>query len=117
MALELCPNGSLFPYIKHRLFSLKRVQGYFGQLCSVLESMKDKNVIHRNIVPQNILLGEKWNLKMAGFGYSVIGKEAKGRAGTKGYMAPEVDNYPATGESYSRKIDIYSSGVVLFNML
>mmetsp|Transcript_17292 Transcript_17292/g.28130 ORF Transcript_17292/g.28130 Transcript_17292/m.28130 type:complete len:523 (-) Transcript_17292:330-1898(-) len=117
MALELCPNGTLYPYLRHRSFSLKLVQGYFAQLCSALEYMKKKKVIHRDIKPDNILLGENWDLKMADFGFSVIGEEAKGRAGTTGYMAPEVDNYAATGESYCRKIDIYSSGVVLFVML
>ncbi len=75
-------------------------------------------VVHRDVSPQNVLLGVDGSVKLLDFGIA----KARGRAertdagvikGKLRYMAPEQ----ATGEAIDRRIDIYALGVVLWEML
>jgi serine/threonine protein kinase len=75
----------------------------FTQFISALKECQAKNVVHRNIKPENLIFDSNYNLQLAGFSLS---------AGTAGYRAPE------TNRSEFRDIgsDIFSAGVVLFIM-
>mmetsp|Transcript_31751 Transcript_31751/g.51409 ORF Transcript_31751/g.51409 Transcript_31751/m.51409 type:complete len:117 (+) Transcript_31751:726-1076(+) len=59
------------------------------------------------------MIAENGELKVIDFGNCVYGEEAKGSCGTEGYLAPEI----LRGAQYSSKVDIYSAGVILFEML
>jgi len=77
------------------------------------------NVVHRDVSPQNVLLGTTGEVKLIDFGVA----KARGRlhvtsagAGRKGklrYMAPEQIN----GQEVDRRTDVYSLGVMLWEML
>uniref|UniRef100_A0A8R1DZM7 Protein kinase domain-containing protein n=1 Tax=Caenorhabditis japonica TaxID=281687 RepID=A0A8R1DZM7_CAEJA len=84
------------------------------QVASALAYLHDRNVVHRDVKPENLLLVDKFSVKLCDFGLAchVLGPLYR-ICGTPTYCAPEV--LQMTG--YSTKCDIWSLGVVLFVML
>ncbi|KAK1426154.1 hypothetical protein QVD17_14823 [Tagetes erecta] len=78
------------------------------------------SIIHRNIKSSKILLDEKWEAKLSGFGLSTMqpvahrhGPVLDHACGTHGYVDPAY----LRSESVSHKSDVYSFGVILFEVL
>lgn len=93
------------------------------RVCEALQFAHDRGVLHRDIKPENILLDRAGTPKLADFGIAKLAGEpgaatgltATGAAlGTAVYMAPEQIEKPATVD---HRADIYSLGVVLYEML
>jgi tRNA A-37 threonylcarbamoyl transferase component Bud32 len=93
------------------------------KICEALEFAHGEGILHRDIKPENILLDTRGRLKIADFGIaklvgeprSVTRLTATGAAlGTPQYMAPEQLEHP---EDVDQRADIYSLGVVFYEML
>ncbi|KAL6047965.1 Serine/threonine protein kinase, catalytic domain containing protein, variant 2 [Balamuthia mandrillaris] len=71
-------------------------------------------IIHRDLKSSNLLVDENWNVKIADFGFARIREEnaTMTRCGTPCWTAPEV----IRGEEYSEKADIYSFGIILWEL-
>ena len=92
-------------------------------LCDALQYAHDKGVVHRDIKPENILMSVDGSVKIADFGLSrLLGTENQQYSltathqvmGTPRYMAPEqLEGAP----SVDHRADIYSLGVVIYEML
>ncbi|XP_051144947.1 receptor protein kinase TMK1-like [Andrographis paniculata] len=83
-----------------------------------LHSLARQSFIHRDLKPSNILLGDDMRAKVADFGLVRLAPDgaasvATKLAGTFGYLAPE---YAVTGK-VTTKIDVYSFGVILMEMV
>jgi len=122
-AEELCLQGSLwdliveteqFPDIPFAL-----VLGFLLDVISGLAFIHFKGVVHKDIKPHNILISEDSTAKIADFGLSqqLASQSTAGGghtgAGTFEYMAPEVLN----GRGSSFKSDVFSFGVLMFDLL
>ena len=87
------------------------------QICSGLDAAHEKGIIHRDIKPQNILLESTGDVKIMDFGIASVA-DARGLTmtgtvmGTPDYMSPEQ----AQGASMDARTDIYSTGVLMFEM-
>jgi len=87
------------------------------QICAGLAAAHEVGVIHRDIKPQNILIEPTGGLKIMDFGIARLTQErgmtATGTVvGTPDYMSPEQ----ARGQALDFRSDIYSTGVVLFEV-
>ncbi|HEX4520492.1 MAG TPA: serine/threonine-protein kinase [Gaiellaceae bacterium] len=88
------------------------------QLCSGLEAAHEEGLVHRDIKPQNVLRQPDRRVKIADFGIarSLAGTrhtEIGAVLGTAAYLAPEQ----ARGETVAGAADLYSLGVVLYELL
>jgi len=86
----------------------------FSQLLDALEHMNSREVAHRDIKLENVLVDtSSMTLKVADFGYAAIGTEPlKSYRGTFTYMAPEIKEGNKLYDGH--KADLFSAGVVLF---
>ena len=98
--------------------SLAQAGRYLGQIASALDTAHQQGLIHRDVKPGNVLVGENDQLKLTDFGLikdlrQAVDMTATGLVmGTPLYMAPEQ----ARGEA-APSSDIYSLAIILFEML
>jgi serine/threonine-protein kinase len=90
---------------------------YAMQICDALGAAHDNNLIHRDIKPQNILISRDGKIKVTDFGIAKslntdITKTLN-IVGTAHYISPEQ----ARGDILDNRTDIYSLGIVLYEML
>jgi serine/threonine-protein kinase len=96
----------------------QRALAVAGQVAEALWAAHERGVIHRDIKPQNILITDTGHLKVTDFGIARAASAATLSAtnavfGTAGYLSPEQ----ALGEPATPRSDLYSLGIVLYEML
>ena len=100
-----------------RLFRPEQVIGLVSQMAAAIDYAHAKGVIHRDIKPSNIILHEGEKVKVTDFGIAKLVDSdithSGSLLGTPSYMSPEQ----AMGESLDGRSDIFSLGVVAFEML
>lgn len=114
---EYCNGGTLEDYInKKKKLSEKEALYFLEQIINGFKSLVVHKVVHRDLKPANILIHNDV-IKIADFGFCKPLETnidlAKTMVGSPIYMAPEI----LKGEDYNIKADIWSIGVVLFEML
>jgi serine/threonine-protein kinase len=91
---------------------------FMTQILRAVQHAHDKGIVHRDIKPQNIILLQNGNIKVTDFGIARFSRSdtrtlTEQAIGSVHYIAPEQ----AKGEFTDEKADIYSLGVVLYEML
>jgi serine/threonine-protein kinase len=104
--------------LEKKPLSFYEIIDYSRQICRGLRYAHNKNVIHRDIKPQNVLIDKGNICRLSDFGIAKIYAETNitltGMAvGTPEYMSPEQ----AEGESLDIQTDIYSLGIVMYEMV
>ena len=115
LALEFCSGGEFFDWVAETgAFTEPIARYYFKQLVSGLEYLHYNGISHRDLKLENILLDEKYNLKIADFGFASLLTKNSTWKGTTGYMAPEIYKQ---AEYVGSCVDIFAAGVLLFTMV
>ena len=111
-------GGSLVERIQNRSLSLNEIAHIIQRVAAALDYAHNKGVIHRDLKPGNILFDEYNNAYISDFGiaklaHASVKLTSSGIIGTPTHMSPEQ----AMGEEVDGRSDIYSLGVILFEML
>ncbi len=118
IVMELIDGITLKQYLlKKSVLDPSEVLNFSIQTAKALEHAHSKGIIHRDIKPQNIMLLKDGMIKVADFGIASLEndiEENNGEAvGSVHYIAPEQ----ARGQAPDARSDIYSLGIVIYEML
>ena len=118
LVMDYAPNGTLRQRHPGRTrVPLEQVVSYVSQVADALQYAHDRRFIHRDVKPENILVGRSGEVLLSDFGIAVMSatssiRYTKDSAGTAIYMAPEQIERQALPAS-----DQYALGIVVYEWL
>mmetsp|Transcript_25980 Transcript_25980/g.25814 ORF Transcript_25980/g.25814 Transcript_25980/m.25814 type:complete len:731 (-) Transcript_25980:62-2254(-) len=118
MILEYCPGGDLGSVLKReKKLTEERAKLYLSEIILAIETLHQKDIIFRDLKPDNVVLDAEGHAMLTDFGLSKEGvtnnSSAKSFCGSVAYLAPEVLRRQGHGKS----VDWYLVGVLLYEML
>ncbi|XP_017152207.1 testis-specific serine/threonine-protein kinase 1 [Drosophila miranda] len=123
LIMQLAENGTLLDYVREKKFlDETESRKLFRQLISAVEYIHSKNVVHRDIKCENLLLDENYNLKLIDFGFARKDTRSsdnqvvlsKTFCGSYAYASPEI----LKGVAYDPFMsDLWACGVVCYAMV
>ena len=118
IAMEYVEGKTLKHLIEKDPISLNKVLEFAIQICEGLALAAEKGVVHRDVKSDNIMVTPRGQVKIMDFGLAKLKgasrlTKAGSTLGTAAYMSPEQ----AQGEEVDHRSDIFSFGVVLYEML
>jgi serine/threonine protein kinase len=118
LVMDYAPNGTLSTrYPRGSQLPVSTVVEYVKQVADALQYAHDRQIVHRDVKPANMLIGEHNEILLSDFGIALIShnpnyQTTKDVAGTAAYMAPEqISAHPRPAS------DQYSLGVVAYEWL
>ena len=110
LVMEYCPLGSLRNLLKTEgKLPVEEAVKYAIEVCGGLSVVHENHIVHHDIKPSNILIGNDGHIKISDFGV------ANTRLGTFHYLAP--DQFNRNSDPHDPRTDIYALGITLYEML
>ncbi len=122
-AMEFVDGANLREMIRTGKMRPEEALAVVPKICDALQFAHEEGVVHRDVKPENILIDKRGRVKIADFGLAKLLRREQAdhtltmtgmTLGTPRYMAPEQLDKP---ESVDHRADIYSLGVVFYEML
>ena len=117
MIEEYYPGGDLQYHLKINLLEENEAKFYIAEIILAIEHLHDKNIIYRDLKPENVLIGEDNHIVLADFGLAKEGIHGNSLSnsfcGSPAYLPPETVNMKGVGRSG----DLYGIGAVLYEMI
>ncbi|KAL4490792.1 hypothetical protein ABPG72_021846 [Tetrahymena utriculariae] len=126
IVIEYCNEGDLFNYLIKKQKNVQTQEQAIQiidiaiQITQGMIILNELNLAHRDLKPENILIhnnGKKIIAKISDYGLTKeVEKKLKSLVGTPNYMAPEILFAYQQNQVYDEKIDIWSFGLILYEM-
>ncbi|CDW89321.1 protein kinase domain containing protein [Stylonychia lemnae] len=118
LILDYCPGGDLAEYLQlEKRFNEDKVRLYSSEILLGLEELHRKDIIFRDLKPDNVVLDAEGHAMLTDFGLSKEGVMKEGMAksfcGSYAYLAPEMLKKVGHGKA----VDWYLLGVIIYEML
>ena len=112
---ELITGGGLYSLLREEgKLPLPQASIYAAEVVLILEELQSKNIIYRNLRPENLLFDHKGFLKLIDFGYAkVIEGQTYTICGLPEYLAPEI----LLNKGYGKEVDWWAFGCFLYELL
>lgn len=105
---------SLYDETKNTVVPCSKTRLYISQIVDGIHFLHSKNIIHRDIKQENILIGHDGALRLCDFGLSVLYlKPRKTVCGTAKFLAPEI----VQEKDYGFGVDVWALGIVAYELL
>lgn len=117
IVMELVEGGALTGVIEEAIFTESQIARVCHDVAAALSKMHERNIIHRDIKSDNVLIGSEGEVKLTDFGFAAVTEGRLGKrstmVGTPYWMAPEV----VTKQPYTAAVDIWSLGIMTLEMI
>ncbi|KAF8848621.1 Pkinase-domain-containing protein [Acephala macrosclerotiorum] len=115
MVMDFVEGGELFSLLrKSQRFPNPVAKFYAAEVTLALEYLHGKDIIYRDLKPENLLLDRHGHLKITDFGFAKKVPDITWTlCGTPDYLAPEV----VSSKGYNKSVDWWSLGILIFEML
>jgi serine/threonine-protein kinase len=117
IVMEYIPGGTLYEWKQSHPSDEHTIFTFIAQILDALHVVHEQGIIHRDLKPDNILIADHATAKLTDFGIAHICgatiTHTGTHLGTLPYMSPEQ----IVGEEIDRRSDIYSIGVMLYELM
>ncbi len=118
IAMEYLEGRTLEDMIKKKTkFNYRIIAQIISQMCAALDYAHDNGIVHRDIKPANVMILPDYTVKVMDFGIARVDSHSMTKTGiamgTPNYISPEQ----LKGQATDRRADIFSLGVVMYEML
>lgn len=118
IVLEYLENGNLLQFlnINQEMITYPMIKQFVKEIAEGVNYLHKNCIMHRDLKLENIMLNDKFEIKIVDLGFSkIVGKENKiqERLGTLTYLAPEVYQ----GKGYNKEADIWSLGIIMYYLV
>ncbi|KAJ7298957.1 hypothetical protein O6H91_Y348800 [Diphasiastrum complanatum] len=115
LIMEYVCGGEFFTHLRHKgRFDEETSRFYAAQVLLAFEYIHSMDIIYRDLKPENLLLDDKGNIKIADFGFAKkIDRRTYTLCGTPDYLAPEI----ILNKGHGKPVDWWAFGVLIYEML
>lgn len=115
MLFEYVCGGELFSYLRNAgRFSASTANFYAAEIVTALDYLHIRNIVYRDLKPENLLLDKNGHVKITDFGFA---KKLTDRTwtlcGTPEYLAPEI----IQSKGHNKAVDWWALGILIYEML
>jgi len=114
--MEYIPGGEVFSHLRTlQTFELDVVRFYAGEILLVFEALHSRQIVYRDLKPENLLFDQEGHIKFIDFGFAkrLSDDRTYTLCGTPEYLAPEI----IRGEGSSYASDWWAFGILIYEML
>jgi protein kinase X len=115
IVMEYVPGGELFTYLRSmKILQNEHAKFYGAQVVLMFEFLHGKNIVYRDLKPENLLIDVQGYLKLTDFGFAkVIENRTYTLCGTPEYLAPEI----ILNKGHGKAVDWWCLGILVYEML
>ena len=115
MLMEFVNGGELFSYLRREgRLSIESARFYAAEILLAFQYLHDRNVVYRDLKPENLLIDSQGHMKITDFGFAkIVESRTWTLCGTPEYLAPEI----IQSKGHSKGVDYWALGILLFEMI